>query len=235
MNDTVYSSVFKKELQDLVGLKRALGFAYHTEACAFRRIDSFFIENRLSTKCVTKELCDLWCRKKSHESVTNQAARISTLRVFCRYLDDIGIPAYIPSKGLVRKCARYDAHIYTDEELKKFFAAVDKSQSVPGECPYRGEVMPVFFRILYTSGMRVSEFWLARVRDFNPDQGCITVQGAKNHKDRTVPLHPLLTARCIELKKKIHSSSPEDEYFFMNGWRCFPECHFHSPPSRQGQ
>ncbi len=65
MNDTVYSSVFKKELQDLVDLKRALGFAYHTEACAFRRIDSFFIENRLSTKCVTKELCDLWCRKKA--------------------------------------------------------------------------------------------------------------------------------------------------------------------------
>ena len=93
MNDTVYSSVFKKEFQDLVDLKRALGFTYHTEACAFRRIDSFFIENRLSTKCVTKELCDLWCRKRSHESVTNQAARISTLRVFCRYLDDIGIPA----------------------------------------------------------------------------------------------------------------------------------------------
>ena len=65
MNDTVYTSVFKKELQDLVDLKRALGFAYHTETCAFRRIDLFFIENKLSTKCATKELCDLWCRKRS--------------------------------------------------------------------------------------------------------------------------------------------------------------------------
>ena len=111
MNDTVYTSVFKKELQDLVDLKRALGFAYETEACAFRRIDSFFIENRLSDKCITKELCDLWCRKRSHESVTNQAARISTLRVFCRYLDDLGIPAYIPPKGSSGQRARYDAHI----------------------------------------------------------------------------------------------------------------------------
>ena len=215
MNDTVYTSVFKKELQDLVDLKRALGFAYETEACAFRRIDSFFIENRLSDKCITKELCDLWCRKRSHESVTNQAARISTLRVFCRYLDDLGIPAYIPPKGSSGKRARYDAHIYTDEELKKFFAAVDKSQSVPAECPYRSEVMPVFFRILYTSGMRVSELRLARVRDLNLDEGYITVREAKNHKDRIVPLHPLLTARCLEMKRKIHSSSPEDEYFFM--------------------
>lgn len=44
MNDTVYSSVFKKEFQDLVDLKRALGFTYHTEACAFRRIDSFSLK-----------------------------------------------------------------------------------------------------------------------------------------------------------------------------------------------
>ena len=126
-----------------------------TEASAFRRIDLFFIENRLSDKCITKELCDLWCRKRSHESVTNQASRISTMRVFCRYLNDMGVPAYIPPKGITKKTTRYDAHIYTDEELKKFFAAVDKSQSVPGECPYRSYVMPVFFRILYTSGMRV--------------------------------------------------------------------------------
>ena len=89
MSDTVYTSVFKKEFQDLVDLKRALGFAYQTEAGAFRRIDSFFIENRLSAKYITKELCDLWCRKRSHESAANQAARISTFRVFCRYLNDM--------------------------------------------------------------------------------------------------------------------------------------------------
>lgn len=215
MNNEIYSSVFKKEFQDLVDLKRALGFAYETEARAFHRIDSFFTKNRLSDKCVTKELCDLWCRKRSHESAASQAARISTLRVFCRYLDDIGFPAYIPPKGSSGKPARYDAHIYTDEELRKFFAAVDQSQSVPAECPYRSEVMPVFFRILYTSGMRVSELRLARVRDFNLDRGYINVHEAKNHKDRIVPLHPLLTARCLEMKRKIHVSSPEDEYFFM--------------------
>ena len=215
MSDMVYTSVFKKEFQDLVDLKRALGFAYQTEASAFRRIDSFFSANILSDKCVTRELCDLWCRKRSHESVSNQAARISTFRVFCRYLNDIGIPAYVPPKGVTKKRVKYDAHIYTDEELKKFFAAVDRSQSVPDECPYRGEVMPVFFRVLYTSGMRVSELRLARIRDFNLDQSYITVHGAKNNKDRIVPIHPLLTARCVELKKKIHPFSSEDEFFFM--------------------
>lgn len=215
MDEPVYRSVLKKEFQDLVDLKRALGFTYEAEASAFRRIDLFFIENKLSEKYIPKELCGLWCRKRSYESVSNQASRISAMRVFCRYLNDMGISAYMPPKGLTKKTARYDAHIYTDEELKRFFAAVDKSQSVPSECPYRGDTMPVFFRILYTSGMRVSELRLARIRDINLTEGYITVHEAKNHKERLIPIHPYLTDRCLELKEKIHPASPDDEYFFM--------------------
>ena len=43
MNESVYYSVFKKEFQDLVEVKRALGFKYETESQAFRRLDAFFL------------------------------------------------------------------------------------------------------------------------------------------------------------------------------------------------
>lgn len=215
MNKPVYSSVFKKEFQDLVEIKHALGFSYETEAYAFQRIDSFLNTSCLSNKCITKELCDAWCSKRSHETIANQANRISVMRVLCSYLKDIGYSVYIPPKGITKKPAKYDAHVYTDDELKSFFAAVDKSLSVPSECPYRSDVMPVFFRILYTSGMRVSELRLAKIRDFNLDDGYLTVHEAKNHKERIIPIHQLLTDRCLKLKEKIHSSSTDDEYFFM--------------------
>lgn len=215
MNKEGYKSIFQKEIRDLIELKRALGFSYESEAGSLRRIDTFLCKNNLSEKCITKELCDLWCRKRTYETVTNQASRISIMRVFCRYLNDIGIPAYIPPKGITKKRIRYDAHIYTDEELQSFFDAVDKSKSVPDSCPYRSDVMPVFFRILYTSGMRVSELRLARIRDVNLEKGYIHVLEAKNHKERLIPIHPLLMLRCRELKEKIHATSPDDEYFFM--------------------
>ena len=99
------------------------------------------------------------------------------MRVFCRYLNDVGIKAYIPPSRMTRKPPKYDAHIYTPDELRRFFEAVDKSRSVPSECPYRGMVMPVFFRILYTSGMRVSELRLARIRDVDLERCCIFVRG----------------------------------------------------------
>ena len=215
MNKETYNSIFQKEIHDLIELKRALGFSYESETGSLRRIDTFLCENNLSEKCITKELCDLWCGKRTYETVTNQASRISIMRVFCRYLNDIGIPAYIPPRGITKKRIRYDAHIYTDEELQGFFDVVDKSKSVPDSCPYRSDVMPVFFRILYTSGMRVSELRLTRIRDINLEKGYIHVHEAKNHKERLIPIHPLLIIQCKELKEKIHADSPDDEYFFM--------------------
>lgn len=215
MTENLYHSIFKDEFRELVDIKKSLGFAYDTQAAAFRRIDEFLVKNELKVKSLSKELCNDWCRKRDYESVNNQAHRISTMRVFCRYLTDIGLEAYIPPKGITPKPPRYDAHIYSDDELKRFFAEVDKSQSVPGGCPYRSLVMPVFFRILYTSGMRVSELRLARIRDINLDKKYIIVRNAKNNKERIVPVHPKLIERCRSLKEKIHAASSEDEYFFM--------------------
>lgn len=215
MNNPTYCSVFKNEFEDLVTVKKALGFSYNAEASGFQRMDAFFVQKHLTEKVISKELCNEWCKKRSYEAESNHSHRISFMRIFCKYLNDIGIPAYIPPKGLAGRIPKYDAHIYTEDELKRFFSAVDKSQSLPSECPYRSLVMPVFFRILYTSGLRVSELRLAKVEDVNLDKGCITVKNAKNHKDRMVPIHPALVTKCNHLKNTIHTTSPADEYFFM--------------------
>lgn len=215
MSSREFQSVFKNEFRELIAIKRALGFKYETEEGSFLRIDSYFNSCGLAEKEVSKELCEGWCRRRSYESPANHCSRVSQMRVFCRYLNDVGIKAYVPPNNLTKKPPKYDAHIYTDDELRRFFAAVDKSQSVPSECPYRGIVMPVFFRILYTSGMRVSELRLARVKDVDFEHGGIFVKGGKNSKDRFVPIHPELADRCRELKEVMHKESSDDEYFFM--------------------
>ena len=215
MSEKRFESVLRKEFHDLIAMKRALGYKYDTDEGALHRIDSFLVESGLQTKEIPRELCERWCRKRSYESPANHSSRISSMRVFCRYLVDIGIEAYIPPMNLATKSRKYDAHIYTADELSRFFAAVDTSQSVNSECPYRGIVMPTFFRILYSSGFRVSELRLARVKDVNLEEGCIVVKGGKNRKDRIVLIHPSLVERCRAIKENIHKQSSEEEFFFM--------------------
>ena len=214
MTNIEYHSVFQKELANLIETKQALGFKYETEAAAFRRIDDFFCENQLTEKVISKELTEKWCAKRSYESSQYHFSRVSLFRVFCEYVSDLGYSVFIPPKGM-SKGPKYDAYIYTDDELKRFFKAVDNSKSVPSECPYRGLIMPVFFRILYTSGMRVSELRLAKVGDIDLENGCIRVCNGKNHKERYVPIHPDLVERCKEIKTTIHTNSSDDEFFFM--------------------
>ena len=215
MSEYTFKSVFADDIKEFISLKRALGFKYVSEQGMLQRIDTYFADNNVPVREITKEISDGWCRKRSHETLTNQSNRISVMRVFAKYLNDIGVAAYIPLSGTSSKKHHYNAHIYTDDELKRFFAAVDESKSVPSECPYRGQVMPVFFRILYTSGMRVSELRLVRISDINLDDEYIIVKGGKNQKDRIVPIHHSLAEKCRELKCSIHKDSSDDEYFFM--------------------
>ena len=215
MSDPCFKSIFKDDFLSFIALKRALGFKYESELSVLHQIDEYFTANGLTVRQISRELCEGWCRKRSYERPANHSSRISKMRVFCRYLNDIGVSAYIPPPNLTTKVQKYDAHIYTPDELKRFFSVVDASKSVPSECPYRSQVMPIFFRILYTSGMRVSELRLARVRDVNLDEGYVFVKGGKKRKDRIVPIHPSLVEKCRTLKSSIHQYSPEDEYFFM--------------------
>lgn len=210
-----YNSVFSKEIMDYIDSKRALGYKYKAESMALRRIDRFFIEEGLTEKSISKEVCMKWCSKRSYEKQRNFHQRTSIMRGFASYLVDMGFTVYAPPPNMVRKGPRYDAHIYTENELQRFFAAVDASISIPSECPYRGEVMPVFFRILYTSGMRVSELRLLQLQDMHEDECYLTVINGKNGKDRIVPIHPELASRCATLRLLMHQSSPPDEFFFM--------------------
>lgn len=209
-----FNSVFKKEFIDLIELKRSMGFKYCSEEASFKRIDNFFCEENLSNKVITKSLTDKWNAKRDWENDCNRNSRVSNLRVFSNYLLDLGYEVYVTPINSFKKGPKYNAHIYSQDELKRFFKAVDESKSVLSECPYRDIVMPVFFRILYTSGLRVSELRLLKLKDMHEDKSYITIIDGKNHKDRIVPINDELAARCKVIRNSIHSNSDENEYFF---------------------
>ena len=99
MSKIVYESFFKDYLQSHVELKQALGYKYETEAAHLKRFDRFLVENYPLATSLTKEIVLNWCSKKSYEAQANQCARASILRQFAKYLDSIGVEAYVIPKG----------------------------------------------------------------------------------------------------------------------------------------
>lgn len=108
----------------------------------------------------------------------------------------------------------FQPHIYTDDEVQKYFAAVDAHYSVSN----RKDALqyPVLFRIIYCCGTRINETLGIKKGDVDLEKGILKLNESKNNKQRYVvcgeDLRKLLNIyanRCFYLLN-------DDDYIFTN-------------------
>ena len=196
-----------------VELKRAVGYKYEADGDHLKRFDRFTMEKYPHAAVLTKEIALDWCSKKPYEAQANQCARASIIRQFGKYLDSIGAEAYIIPKGYYPTGDQYMPHIYTVNELTSFFAETDKCRYCY-ECPNRHLIMPVFFRMLYMCGLRVSEARLLKIGDVDLEKGILTINHSKKDNSRLVPISASLMERCLQYSKMVHPYPVSEEYYF---------------------
>jgi integrase len=213
MNDIVYSGPFKDHIKRFVDLKQAVGYKYLTETAHLKRFDTFTMDRGYTGETLTRQIVLDWCRKQSYESQANQNARASMLRQFCTYLVSVGVTAYIIPKGYYPSTPRYIPHIYTHDELERFFAQTDKCHSC-NDRPFRHLLMPVLFRMIYLCGLRVSEARLLRLGDVNLTDGVLNIHHSKNDNSRLVPMSDTLTGICRQYSEAVHALSGQTDCYF---------------------
>ncbi len=213
MNKIEYAGPFRDHLKNHIELKQAVGYKYVTEAMHLKRFDRFTLDKYPNAICLTKEIVLGWCSKQPHEAQANQCARASVIRQFANYLDLIGQNAYILPKGYYPKEPQYVPYIFSLEELIRFFTQTDKCHYSP-EYPHRHLLMPVFFRMIYLCGLRVSEARLLKVGDVDLTRGVLSIHHSKKDNSRLVPMSDSLLQRCLKYSAKVHAfGTPEDYYF----------------------
>jgi integrase/recombinase XerD len=213
MSDYLYKGPFGEHILNHVQLKQAIGYKYDSEARHLLRFSDFTYHRYPEATSLTKEIVLEWCSKKEYEAQANQCTRASIMRQFAVYMDSIGEKAYIIPKGYYPEEEQYVPYIYTEEELKAFFHETDKCHYV-SECPYRHFIMPVFFRMIYSCGLRSSEARLLQVEDVDLETGILTIHHSKDDNSRLVPMSVELTERCRRYFYHVHMLSKETDYFF---------------------
>lgn len=218
MSSLIYKGPFKNYIQSYIELKKAIGYKFDTEANHLKRFDQFTTEKYPEASILNKEIVFDWCKKRSYEAQANQLARVSIIRQFGKYLDSVGLKAYIIPKGYYPKEKQYIPYIYSLDELRRFFAETDRCFYC-SECPYRHLIMPVFFRMIYMCGLRVSEARLLKVADVDLKNGVLSIHHSKKDNSRLVPMSSSLTERCRVFSKEVHPCPLADEYYFpaLNG------------------
>lgn len=213
MSEIHYEGPFRNHIKNHVELKRAVGYKYDADANHLKRFDRFTFEKYSDATDLTKEIVLDWCSKKSHEAKANQCSRASIIRQFGKYLDSIGLAAYILPKGTFSKGKSYVPYIYSVDELKRFFADTDKC-SYCSECQNRHLIMPVFFRMIYMCGLRVSEARLLKVGDVDIDKGILTIHQSKNDNSRLVPMSDSLMIHCRLYSESVHPFPVTKAHYF---------------------
>ena len=208
-----YSSMFSEYIIGLIELKRSVGYKYQTETGALRRFDLFCRIHYPGINVLSKEIVLEWSKQRPGEHPSTMQGRLTPVRELAKYMISNGQLAFILPNGLVPKCPQYLPYIYSDDDLRRLFIQIDKCHYF-AEVPYRHYVMPLFFRLLYCCGLRLSEARTIKVKDVDMENGVITLTNTKLGKYRQIPLSVQLHERFKTYYLDVHLCSKPDDWFF---------------------
>lgn len=193
--------------------KRMTGFKFNQQERYLKKFDNYYYRNGYSGSRLTKPMLELFIYS-SIERPSSHYLKERLMHDFALFLIRHGChEVYVPEiKSAPQKRSAHVPYIFAEEEMARIFNAIDSWDD--SFYTNRNIIDPVFFRLLYGTGMRLSEALNLTVKDFNPSDSLLTVYHSKNNKDRLIPLSHSLTVRIIQMIVKIHRYSDETTYLF---------------------
>lgn len=215
MADLAFNSKFGPLLEAFISVKQASGYPYVSPSAMLYKFDQFAHSNFPADAIPTKNMCLDWMQATPSKHPNGLFKRITPIRQFCKYLVGLGYDAYIIPSHIPNKQVKYEAHIYTKEELTAFFNAIDRCPASPFS-PTRRYVIPLIFRLLYCCGLRSSEARLLNRQDVDLATGKVIIRESKGWKSRIIYMRFALLDVCRDYDTILDEMHPRREAFFPN-------------------
>lgn len=198
--------------------KRAVGYKCKKLEQMLRYLADLHQSLGYSGSALPKDFVLKYVEKRHNEQETNRFHRISTIRGLAEFMQRTGYSAYLfPYKGASCPANTYVPHIFSDKELAAIFIQADLYPSTV-LTPFRTIQYALLFRLLYGSGLRISEALSLTKSNVDLMAGTIFIQNAKFAKERILPLASSLVDRCRKYVESMQLRSvwQNSDYFFPN-------------------
>ena len=210
-----YRSGLAGDIAAFVEQKRASGHPYDTSAGILGRLDDMVAESFPDATTLTREICDAWVEANAGVSANTLLRRVSPVRQLGKWLVGSGAEAHVIPGGIPSRGPRYEPHIFTEPELRALFASIDACPASDAS-PTRHYVVPVFFRLLLTCGLRSSEARLLGAGDVDLATGEVRVGGSKGWEGRVVYVADDMLGLMRRYDRLVAAVVPGREAFFPN-------------------
>ena len=214
-----FRSNFSELIERFITYRKASGS--WNEPCYglnIKLFDHFCAEFYPSDLTLTQGMVDAWCAKRDSETNRSHGTRTRAIRMFVDYLRRRDLTDVLPPAILKAESLKYTPYAFEDDELKRFFSACDSIQPYLGRRAsiIRKLTIPVFFRLLYSTGMRTTEARLLRRENVDLVRGIIDIQKSKGYDQHYVVTHDTMTSLLARYDQAINKLQPSRAYFFQS-------------------
>ena len=196
-NPFEYRGVFATYMNGYIRMKESCGFKILNTKWFLKEFDEYTIKIGLSKPNLTRELIDNWALTRKNDCIRTLCGKYSHLAQLARYMNEQGKKAYITP---VPKCSNsrgFVPYIFTNTQMQAIFKEADNLVRESHRMDDPIISIPCLIRLLYSTGLRITEAVSLRNEDVDLELNVIkvgTCKGTKNNEERYVPI-------CHSLKK----------------------------------
>ncbi|MCA1693368.1 MAG: tyrosine-type recombinase/integrase [Actinobacteria bacterium] len=193
-------------IETLVAARRAGGFRYERQARVLAQFAEHCSREGYADGSIIQEAVEGFLYGRHLKASTIRREEI-IVRDLAEHARQFGWRAWAPPT-LTRLKTRHrpPPYVFSDEEIRRLFHAIDTQPL--SEMSNRALVDPVLFRVLYATGLRISEALNLQLHDFDAARGTLEVREGKNRENRIVPITRRL---AVTLKAYVAAAHPDPE------------------------
>jgi site-specific recombinase XerD len=167
---------------------------------------------------LTDDIVNGWCGKRPFEQCKSRNLRIRPIRKFLKYTNKHGWTNVLIPENLPNEKSTYTPHGFNQGELNAFFhsTATIKLVGCQNELIFKLRRMqvPVYFRLLYSTGMRTNEARMLKCKDVDLTNGIINIAHTKGLDQHRVALHITMWNLLKQYNDAMERLMPGRKIFF---------------------
>jgi len=213
MGKPSFESVFAAEMNAFLDYHTAAGRMERSFYTHLRNFDKFCVDHSINEPTFTKDDAEKWVQRKAAEASTTHYARINGIKQFLTYLNKKSYDVFV-TRDVKFKPTDFQPHIYTDDEVGRYFRVVDaytSSRNRKNAVQY-----PVLFRLLYCCGTRINETLGIKKSDVDLETGVIKLHETKNNRERLIVMGKDMKSLMTQFADKCFYLIADNGYIFTN-------------------
>ena len=186
-----YTSVFAPFIDDFIHEKELRGYKATQLKWMLLEFDKFFTQTSKKELFISSDDVKNWAATRTCDKPNTLYQKYCAMADFCHYMCLLGYECYIPRRP--KKCfANYAPTIFTHEQMRAIFNACDNLIMKEHHAQSIMIIMPTLIRILYSTGIRISEALSVLNKDVDFERRVIVLNNTKNRCQRLAPVNETL-------------------------------------------